>query len=300
MVCRCLGTGVVYNRVVRAAVYALVLINLLYFGWAEWIDVPPPPPKSSIAGLPRLTLARDLPPAKREASGTKMALQTPPQQCVSVGPFDDPAIAAGALAVLKAKSFTPQQRAVEVPAVRRFWVYLDAFRSDASEMRVLHRLERAGIDDAEAMPPAVGGRRISLGLFTDRDRAGRRMKAVQTMGFKPVMVERMLPGTVYWLDFTLPNSSTAVPLKDVSSLEPGGNGSAISVQPCPSAASPGAPSQQAAAPAASPAPPPGAVPKTAAPASAAAHGPRLPICKPGGGGPVPCIVKKAPDQSSVL
>ena len=299
MECRRLVTGLVYNRAVRAAVYALVLINLLYFGWAEWIDVPAPPPPNPTASLPRLTLVSDLPPAKRAALGNKMALQTPPQQCVSVGPFDDPALAAEALAVLQAKSFTPRQRAVEVAAVRRFWVYLDAFRSDASEMRVLHKLERAGIDDAEAMPPAVGGRRVSLGLFTDRYRAQRRMKAVQTMGFKPVMTERMLPGTVYWLDFTLPNSSTAVPLKDVSSLEPGSDSSGISVQPCPPAPSPAAPTQQAAAPAGAPATPPGAV-KAASPASAAAHGPALPICKPGGGGPVPCIVKKAPDQSSVL
>lgn len=299
MECRRLVTGLVYNRAVRVAVYVLVLVNLLYFGWAEWIDVPAPPPTSSIAGLPPLTLVSDLPPAKRAALGSKMALQTPPQQCVSVGPFDDPTVAAHALDVLKAKSFAPQQRAVEMPAVRRFWVYLDAFRSDVSEMRVLHRLERAGIDDAEAMPPAVGGRRVSLGLFTDKDRAGRRMKAVQTMGFKPVMAERMLPGTVYWLDFTLPNASTAVPLKDVSGLEPGGNGSAISVQPCPSGSSPGVPSQQAALPAGVPATPGGGAAKTASPA-AAAHRPALPICKPGGGGPVPCIVKKAPDQSSVL
>lgn len=299
MVCRRLVTGLVYNRAVRVAVYALVLINLLYFGWAEWIDVPPPPPKSSIAGLPRLTLASDLPPDKRAALGSKMALQTPPQQCVSVGPFDDPAVSTQALDVLKAKNFAPQQRAVEVPEVRRFWVYLDAFRSDASEMRVLHKLERAGIDDAEAMPPAVGGRRVSLGLFTDRDRAGRRMKTVQGMGFKPVMAERMLPGTVYWLDFTLPNASTAVPLKDVSSLEPGGDSSVISVQPCPTAASPGAAPQQTALSTGAPAAP-GAAPKTASPASGAAPGSALPICKPGGGGPVPCIIKKAPDQSSVL
>lgn len=300
MVCRRLVTGLVYNRAVRVAVYALVLINLLYFGWAEWIDVPPLPPTSSIAGLPRLTLASDRPPAKRAVSGSKMALQTPPQQCVSVGPFDDPAVSTQALEALKAKSFAPQQRAVEVPAVRRYWVYLDAFRSDASEMRVLHRLERAGIDDAEAMPPAVGGRRVSLGLFTDRDRAGRRMKTVQGMGFKPVMAERMLPGTVYWLDFTLPNSSTAVPLKDVSSLEPRGDSSVINVQPCPSASSPGAPTQQTASSTGAPVAAPGAAPKTASPTSAAARGSPLPICKPGGGGPVPCIIKKAPDQSSVL
>jgi len=292
-------TGLVYNRAVRVAVYVLVLVNLLYFGWAEWIDVPAPPPTSSIAGLPPLTLVSDLPAAKRAALGHKMDLQTP-EQCVSVGPFNDPAVAAQALDVLKAKSFAPRQRAVEMPQVRRFWVYLDAFHSDASEMRVLHRLERAGIDDAEAMPPAVGGRRVSLGLFTDKDRAGRRMKTVQTMGFKPVMAERMLPGTVYWLDFTLPNASTAVPLKDVASLEPGGDSSGISVQHCPSASAAGAPTQQTASPLGAPAASPGAVQKTASPASAAAHGPSLPICKPGGGGPVPCIIKKAPDQSSVL
>jgi hypothetical protein len=291
---------VVYNRAVRVAVYALVLINLLYFGWAEWIDVPAPPPPSPIAGLPRLTLASDLPAAKRPAAGSKMVLETPAPQCVSVGPFDDPAIAAQAGDVLKAKSFAPQQRAVESPAVRRFWVYLDAFRSDASEMRVLHRLERAGIDDAEAMPASAGGRRVSLGLFTDHDRAGRRMKAVQSMGFKPVMTERILPGMVYWLDLTLPNASTAVPLKDVSTLEPGGSGSVISVQRCPSPTSPAAPSQQAALPATAPMTTPGAVPKTGSPASAAARPGILPLCKPGGGGPVPCIVKKAPDQSSVL
>jgi len=140
-------TGLVYNRAVRVAVYVLVLVNLLYFGWAEWIDVPAPPPTSSIAGLPPLTLVSDLPAAKRAALGHKMDLQTP-EQCVSVGPFNDPAVAAQALDVLKAKSFAPRQRAVEMPQVRRFWVYLDAFHSDASEMRVLHRLERAGIDDA--------------------------------------------------------------------------------------------------------------------------------------------------------
>ncbi|MGH8180110.1 MAG: hypothetical protein ACRETR_03935 [Steroidobacteraceae bacterium] len=283
----------------RVAVYVLILVNLLYFGWAEWIDVPAPPPTSSIAGLPPLTLLSDLPPAKRAALGRKMGLQTP-QQCVSVGPFDDPAVAAQALDVLKAKSFAPQQRAVEMPAIRRFWVYLDAFRSDASEMRVLHRLERAGIDDAEAMPPAVGGRKVSLGLFTDKDRAGRRMKTVQTMGFKPVMAQRMLPGTVYWLDLALPNSSTAVPLKDVSSVEPAGDSAGISVQPCPSASPPGAPTQQTASPAGAPATPAGAAAKTASSAAAAAHGPPLPICKPGGRGPVPCIIKKTPDQSSVL
>jgi hypothetical protein len=285
---------------VRVAVYALVLVNLLYFGWAELIDVPGPPPPDPTASLPRLTLASDLPPAKRAALATKMALDTPVAQCVSIGPFDDPAIAAKAVTVLRAKSFAPQQRAAESQAVRRFWVYLDGFRSDVTEMRVLHRLEQAGIDDAEAMPADAGGLKVSLGLFTDRVRAGRRAGVVRGMGFKPVTTERMLPGTAYWLDLTLPNASTAVPLKDVSNLEPASGNSGISVQPCPSAAQSPTPSQRAASLTASPGAAPAAPPKTASSKASSVQATPLPICKPGGGGPVPCIIKKAPGQSSVL
>lgn len=284
----------------RVAFYALLLVNLLYFGWAELIDVPAPPPPDATASLRRLVLLSDLPPTKRAALASKMSLDKPAAQCVSVGPFDDPAIAAKAITVLQAKSFAPQQRAVESPAVRRFWVYLDGFRSDVTEMRVLHKLERAGIDDAEAMPADAGGLKVSLGLFTDREHAGRRAKAVQAMGFHPLTTERMLPGTVYWLDLTLPNASTAVPLKDVSDLQPGSGTSGISVQPCPSASPPPTPSQQAASPMTPAGTAPTAPEKTTSPKSSAVQAATLPICKPGGGGPVPCIVKKEPGQSSVL
>lgn len=280
----------------RIAFYALLLVNLLYMGWAEWIDVPAPPAPSSIAKLPPLKLLSDVPPASRPALASKMSLETPaPPVCVSVGPFNDPASTAKAANVLLAKGFSPQQRVVEAPAVRRLWVYLDQFRSDATETRVLHRLESAGIDDAEAMPAAAGDRRVSLGLFTDNAKAQSRLKAVRAMGFHPLTAERVLPGTVYWLDLTLPTSSTAVPLKDVSDVQPSGGGSAISVQPCASASPQAALSPRNGAPAALSKPTP--VPKTAS-AAASSELPNLPRCRPGG--PVPCVAsepKKATDPS---
>ncbi|MGH8291417.1 MAG: hypothetical protein ACREV7_20885 [Steroidobacteraceae bacterium] len=284
----------------RIVALALLLANLFYFGWAEWIDVPAPPSPSSIAGLPRLTLVSELSPAKRVAlaAAQKMALEKAAQVCVSVGPFDDPAIAAKAAALLKAASFAPQQRVAEDPAVRRFWVYLEGFSTDAAEMRVLHRLERAGIDDAEAMPADAGGRRVSLGLFTDKVRAARRVRAVRTLGFRPAMSERLLPGIVYWLDLTLANSTVAVPLKDVSALEPGGGSSTLSLQPCPPAPPSTPTSSQPQAPASSAAPPLAAAPQTAS--SSAIAKPALPLCKPGGGGPVPCIIVKERRHPSVL
>lgn len=276
---------------VRVIFLGLLLINLLYMAWAQWIDVPPPPQPNPTASLPRLKLASDLPPDRRAAAPAKMALEAPPTQCVSVGPFRDPAIAAQAVEVLKAKNFAPQQRAAELPAVRRYWVYLDKLSSDAAVTRVLHRLERTGIDDAEAMPPQTGDRRISLGLYDASDRAERRLKAVRSMGFKPVMTERMLPGTVYWLDLTLASSAVAVPLKEVSDLVPAGTENSISVQSCPAATIP------AALPASTTPAGPGQ-PGDAAATAAASGKPPLPICKPGG--PVPCIVLKTPGQSSVL
>ena len=283
----------------RAVVLALVLANLLYFGWAEWIDVPAPPPASSIAGLPRLTLVSELPPDKRIAleAAKKLALEKAAQVCVSVGPFNDPAIAAQAAKLLEAKSFSPQQRAVADSAVLRFWVYLEGFTTDAAEMRVLHRLERAGIDDAEAMPADAGGRRVSLGLFTDKIRANRRARMVRTLGFKPAMTERMLPGTVYWLDLTLANSAVTVPLKDVSALEPDGGSAPISLQSCPSSAAP-PPLSQPQVPASSTAVPPAAAPQTTASSSSPIAKTALPLCKPGG--PVPCIGVKETTRPSVL
>ena len=272
----------------RPLVLGLLLANLLFFGWAEWIDVPPPPAPSSIAGLPSLTLVRELPPDQRAALARKMSLEAPPPVCVSVGPFDDAGIAAKAEALLQAKSFAPQQRTAQAPALQRIWVYLDGFHTDVAVTRVLHRLERAGIDDAEAMPPEAGRRRISLGLYGDHDRADARAKAVRALGLRPQMGQRTVPGTVYWLDLKLANRSVSVPLKDVSDLEPGGARSPISVQPCPTAPAP---------PAAAPAPtsPPAA---TSAAKSASVAAPPLPPgilprCKPGGGGPVPCIASES-------
>jgi hypothetical protein len=274
---------------VRPLVLGLLLANLLFFGWAEWIDVPPPPAPSSIAGLPSLTLVKELPPDQRAALARKMALETAPQVCVSVGPFDDAGIAAKAVALLQSKGFTPQQRSAQSPAIHRFWVYLDGFASDAAVTRALHRLEHGGIDDAEAMPPEAGHRRISLGLYSDAARADVRAKAVRALGLKPQMGQRIVPGTVYWLDLKLANSSVSVPLKDVSDLEPGGGSSPISVQPCPTAAAPPAtpPSPPAAAPAA----------KSGYPAAPPLPTGILPKCKPGGGGPVPCVASESRDMA---
>src|SRR5690606_22141092 len=90
--------------------------------------------------------------------------------------------------------------------------------------------------DAHAMPESTDGRRVSVGLFSDRQRADRRARAVERLGFKPQITERRQSGTVYWVDLDLGTNDSPVPTEGLVSLEE--PGSRIEVRVCPSAAQP--------------------------------------------------------------
>jgi hypothetical protein len=96
---------------------------------------------------------------------------------------------------------------------------------------VLRTLQDAGISDAHAVPSADDGRRVSVGLFTERPRAERRARAVEHLGFSPDIVERRRPGTVYWVDLDLGTSDTAVPTDGLVPADQGA--SRIQVRACP-------------------------------------------------------------------
>jgi hypothetical protein len=79
---------------------------------------------------------------------------------------------------------------------------------------------------------ATEGRRVSLGLFSERARAERRAETVRAMGIRAEVAERKLPGTLYWVDLApLPGMNT-IPLQDLFAQ---GVSSKIAVQPCPAA-----------------------------------------------------------------
>ena len=72
------------------------------------------------------------------------------------------------------------------------------------------------------------GRRLSLGLYSERSRAERRVQAVRQAGLSAEIAERRLPGTLYWVDLTpLPGAST-IPLQGLVD----GGSARIAVQPC--------------------------------------------------------------------
>jgi hypothetical protein len=228
---------------VRVAAYLLVAANILYLAWAGWIDVPPPAaPVQVTEQLPQLVLATedvsrsaDAPesvgtPAVATAAVLASATNTAPaSKCVSVGPFTELTQAARAAALLRDRGFEPRQRAEPGEMWEGFWVYVD-LATAADESKLIKALERAGITDAQPMPG--GERRVSVGLFSERERADRRAQAVKRLGYSPDIAERRQAGTVYWVDLDVGSPERSIPTEGLLSLE--NAGARLEVRVCPS------------------------------------------------------------------
>jgi hypothetical protein len=235
---------------VRIAFFVLLAVNLVYLAWAGWIDVRTPPAVARTrAALPELKLATEAVPADQ----TKLAsnARTPPGQtvatlastellpaagapnrrCVSVGPFSDLTAAAHGAALLHDRGFNPKQRAEPGDMWEGFWVYVGGLKSAAEESKVVKTLERAGISDAQAMPDSDAGRRVSVGLFTEKDRAAKRASAVKRLGYTAEIVERKQPSTVYWVDLDLSANDRTVPTEGL--LSDGDAGARLEIRVCP-------------------------------------------------------------------
>ena len=248
----------------RTAFITLLFANLAFMGWAVWVDTPKQVRTNETSSrLPQLKLVGELPPDQQQggeaAAVQKVAMTTPtgdsaatppvladPVRCVSVGPFSDLEIAAKAAGALHARGFTPVQRAEEGEALDEFWVYIGGVADSSAADKVFKALDRNGIKDAHLMPESSDGRRISVGLFSERDRAERRVKSIEKLGFKADVEERKQPGAAYWVDLNLKPSDGAVPVQDL--LFTGAGSSRLSVQACPTKTG----TQPAAAPAAAP------------------------------------------------
>jgi len=242
-------------RFVRLTFFALLFVNLAYFAWAHWIDVPRPAPvNEAISHLPRLKMADELTPAERPPPRAQKTALNAVTACRSLGPFADAANSTQAATLLRTKGFDARQRTEQGQAAEGYWVYVGGLATRAEAERALLTLERTGIKDAVDMPAAAAaGRRLSLGLYSERSRAERRALAVRQTGLKAEIAERRLPGTLYWVDLTPKAGTDTFPLQDLSAE---GVGSRITVQPCPQATAAPAAAPATTTAAASPAGPP--------------------------------------------
>jgi hypothetical protein len=93
---------------------------------------------------------------------------------------------------------------------------------------MLSRLSRAGITDASVMADTEA-RRISVGLFSERERADRRAAELRRLGLVPDVTERLRIGTSWWIDLQL---RTPQELAEAEAFNRDGAGQ-LELKPCP-------------------------------------------------------------------
>lgn len=126
--------------------------------------------------------------------------------CVTVGPFNTTDSAARARRTLGDAGYPSTPREVDSRELDGYWVYLEAPATEAGERRLLDRLKKGGIADAQAIGEP-GTRRISLGIFSDEGRAAAQSERVARLQLLPQIEARERSGTAIWLDLTLKSDS---------------------------------------------------------------------------------------------
>lgn len=148
--------------------------------------------------------------------------------CLSVGPFRELSQAATAAANLRAEGYEPVQRAGEGDIWVGYWVYIERIPSVEEAELILARLRQSGIADSYVIPNSDSGTLISLGVFTEITRAGRRREEARALGQEATISDRTRRATVYWVDVLLPRGDTL----DFELLQPPGRIIRLEQRPC--------------------------------------------------------------------
>jgi sporulation related protein len=206
----------------------LILANVLYFTWSQMMDVSVPSlerkGEKPVEPPARIVLARemieanpdersvgpirDVQPPAVEPLGSRAPAATQTAQldtlsCTSVGPFADLPQAAQAQASLRNAGFQPRQRMEQGEIWAGYWVSVQGLATREAAEAALKTLAANGIADVYLMPGSDPPNVLSLGVFSDYQRAQRRVDEVRAIGLTPRIDDRKRAGSVFWIDVDL-------------------------------------------------------------------------------------------------
>lgn len=250
----------------RTLCLLLILGNVLFLSWSQLLDVQVRDMDRGgmavASPAPRIVLAREMPAAAEPEPAVINAVQPPrvaplgakapaPEtghttvtaaatatgdslSCTSVGPFAELADAAQAQAALKAAGFVPRQRLEQGELWVGYWVSVQNFDSRQAAEAALKTLLDNGVSDVYLMPGPDPANVLSLGVFSDYQRAQRRAEEIRALGFKPQMEDRKRAGSMYWIDAELTQPGQKI---DTSIFQVGpGKIMRLELRACPAAA----------------------------------------------------------------
>ncbi len=196
----------------RNLLLILLLANILYFlwGWLSHED-----PERGVAILDASELGPPLSMAQKPAHGaesvgavlgegeTSELVAVVGRSCVSVGPFRDKDAAEEAHSRYAAEGMTARVRSAHGDVFVGHWVQVRNVPDAAASQAMIRTLHDGGLADAYPIETEDEGRKISLGVFGNLERAQDVEAEADALGLDAEITPRTAEGTVYWTDLAL-------------------------------------------------------------------------------------------------
>jgi len=214
----------------RLVVLILIAANLAYFAWqyqyAEPVAVMQSAPAKSVQfGNPMVLysefqaqtaqvekspqLAKAVTEPK-EKSGQQARVEKPvlsprpeAQSCITIGPFSLVSDVSQAAGYFIDQDVSAQQRAAAAKRRAGFWVYIPPQKSLQEAREVLHYLQANDIDDALIIAEGSKENSISVGVYANENKAERRKKVIDAIGYTVNIEPLYRTQPQYWLDLEL-------------------------------------------------------------------------------------------------
>lgn len=165
---------------------------------------------SSIGGAPPEATATTAPTAAAAVNtadaGNLIAAVDPvrfPDRCISIGPFNDLKMATETSSRLSSAGLETTQRIEQAEVWVGHWVYLPQFDSRSEAAAAVEKLRKVGVKDIYIEPSGELANTVSLGLFSDLERAEIRAGRIRKYDVRPQIQDRHRDGLVYYVDFPL-------------------------------------------------------------------------------------------------
>ena len=127
--------------------------------------------------------------------------------CYSLGPFTKVSQAEKAQVLLKAKNIESKRIRLRDTSRSGYWVILPASETRQEANKHIRRLKKLKVDDYFLVATGSHENAVSLGVYSQKKLARRRVDEMIRLGFIPRMESVSLPRKVYWLNWYKDNKS---------------------------------------------------------------------------------------------
>ncbi|WP_405238057.1 SPOR domain-containing protein [Lentisalinibacter orientalis] len=142
-------------------------------------------------------------PAAETAEAAETAAAPAADVCISMGPFGSAETGEDVVARVRDLGGEAGLRSASEDVFLGHWVQIRNIPGREEANRQVAVLQEAGFEDAYPMPEDDGERTISLGLFSDEERAERLQQQALELGLDAEVVPQTREATTYWVDVRL-------------------------------------------------------------------------------------------------